>query len=51
MTAKNDITGDKLVSKTNTDKYRDGFAAIFNKCPICGKTGIHTCTSNETNNN
>ncbi len=31
MATKNDITGDKLISKTNTDKYRDNFAAIFNK--------------------
>ena len=31
MTAKNDITGDALVSKTPTDAYRDGWDAIFGK--------------------
>ena len=50
MATKNDVTGDSIISKTNTDKYRDGFAAIFNKdkCPRCGKTGVHTCTPKET---
>ncbi len=28
---KNDITGDKLISKKNTDNYRDNYDAIFNK--------------------
>ena len=28
---KNDITGDKLVSKKNSDAYRDNYDAIFNK--------------------
>ena len=27
----NDITGDKLQSKTTTDAYRDGWEAIFGK--------------------
>lgn len=27
--AKNDITGDKLVSKKNTDKFRDNYDRIF----------------------
>lgn len=50
MTAKNDITGDSIMSKPSTDKYRDGHAAIFNKakCERCGKTlfkdHLHTCT-------
>lgn len=53
MTTKNDITGDKLISKVSNDKYRDGYAAIFNKdkCERCGKTlfedSIHTCTPKE----
>jgi len=28
---KNDITGDKLISKSNSDNYRDNYDAIFNK--------------------
>jgi hypothetical protein len=50
MATKNDITGDSLISKVSNDKYRDGFAAIFNKhkCERCSKTlfedSIHTCT-------
>ena len=31
MTAKNDITGDKLITKSNSDNYRDNYDAIFNK--------------------
>ena len=58
MTAKNDITGDKLISKINNDKFRDGYETIFNKdkCKRCGKTlapagtyHIHTCTPKEIN--
>lgn len=50
MTAKNDITGDSIMSKVSNDKFRDGYAAIFNrdKCERCGKVlfedHIHTCT-------
>lgn len=29
--AKNDITGDKLMSKKNTDKFRDNYDRIFGK--------------------
>jgi len=53
MATKNDITGDSIMSKPSTDKYRDGHVAIFNKvkCERCGKTlfgdGIHTCTPKE----
>ena len=54
MTAKNDITGDRIISKASNDKYRDGHAAIFNKpkCERCGKVlkgegHIHTCTPKE----
>ena len=53
MVTKNDITGDKIQTKEITDKYRDGYAAIFNrdKCERCGKTlfedHIHTCTPKE----
>lgn len=32
-TAKNDITGDKLVTKT-TDKYRDNYDAIFKSVQV-----------------
>lgn len=32
--SKNDITGDRLVSKTNTDAFRDGYDAIFKKVPL-----------------
>lgn len=33
MTTKNDITGDKLVTKTPTDAYREGYDRIFSKKP------------------
>lgn len=55
MTAKNDITGDSMISKASNDKYREGYAAIFDraKCERCGKTlfedSIHTCTPKEIN--
>jgi len=29
--SKNDITGDKLISKTNTKSYEDNYDAIFKK--------------------
>ena len=32
--SKNDITGDRLVSKTATDAYRDNFDSIFKKVPL-----------------
>lgn len=28
----NDVTGDRLVSKASTEKYRNNFDAIFKKC-------------------
>lgn len=31
MTARNDITGDTLVTKGTTDSYRDGWDRIFGK--------------------
>lgn len=31
MTAKNDITGDAIRSKTNSDAYRDNYDRIFRK--------------------
>ncbi len=31
MATKNDITGDALISKTNTDAYRDNYDRIFGK--------------------
>lgn len=31
MSSRNDITGDALISKSNTDKYRDGWDMIFGK--------------------
>jgi len=35
----NDITGDRLVSKGNTDKYRDNHKDIFGdkNCDTCGR--------------
>jgi len=30
-TATNDVTGDRLTSKGNSDKFRDGFDRIFGK--------------------
>jgi len=39
--SRNDITGDDLVSKPVTERYRKGWDAIFNapqyKCIFCGK--------------
>ena len=34
MTAKNDITGDTIASKTTTDNYRDGWTNIFKRREI-----------------
>ena len=31
MTARNDITGDAIQTKTNNDAYRDGWDRIFSK--------------------
>jgi hypothetical protein len=31
MTSRNDITGDAMVSKTNTESYREGHDRIFKK--------------------
>lgn len=31
MTARNDITGDSIATKTSTDAYRDGWDRIFKK--------------------
>lgn len=31
MSSKNDITGDKLISKVSTQKYRDNYDKIFRK--------------------
>lgn len=33
MTSKNDITGDDIKSKTNSEKYRDGWNRIFGNKP------------------
>jgi hypothetical protein len=33
MTARNDITGDLLKSKTNNDAFRDGWDRIFGNTP------------------
>ena len=34
MATTNDITGDKITSKTNTDKYRENWDRIFGKKPV-----------------
>lgn len=31
MATKNDVTGDSIISKRNTNKYRDNWDRIFNK--------------------
>lgn len=31
MTARNDITGDALITKSSTDAYREGYDRIFGK--------------------
>jgi|GEM_PF-5352202 len=31
MTSTNDITGDRIISKTNSDKYRNNYDKIFRK--------------------
>lgn len=31
MTARNDITGDSIQSKSNSQKYRDNYDSIFSK--------------------
>lgn len=40
MTAKNDITGDTLVSKTSTDAYREGYDRIFGKKSVTLVTNL-----------
>lgn len=42
--SKNDITGDRLVSKTPTDAYRDNFDLVFKKKP---RTGCHIITAQQ----
>jgi len=41
MASKNDITGDSLISKTNSKAYENNYDLIFGKksalCDICGK--------------
>lgn len=37
MTAKNDITGDALVSKISAGAYRDNWDTIFGKKPPCAR--------------
>ena len=48
----NDITGDAIISKKNSELFRDNFDKIFkkNECKRCGKINhakIHTCTPKE----
>lgn len=46
MTAKNDITGDSIKSKNNSDAYRDNWDRIFGKkdktdpCPACAPNTV-----------
>jgi hypothetical protein len=51
MTAKNDVTGDSIISRVNSKSFEDNFDAIFRKpinlntypkhefalCPLCGE--------------
>jgi len=47
MVARNEHTGDKIQTKETTQKYRDGWEAIFGKAgyskPCCG--GSTSCTA------
>ena len=45
-TAKNDITGDTLITKETTDKYRDNYDKIFRKNPLTFWS--HYCTMEQT---
>ena len=44
----NDITGDSLVSKKNTDNYRDNYDLIFRQQPI--KSNLTDADSFESEN-
>lgn len=40
--SKNDITGDRLISRTNSKQFEENFDKIFNsKCPKCEGSGRH----------
>ena len=45
-TTKNDITGDTLITKETTDKYRDNYDKIFRKKPLTFWS--HYCTMEQT---
>ena len=45
-TAKNDITGDTLITKEPTDKYRDNYDKIIRKKPLTFWS--HYCTMEQT---
>ena len=45
-TAKNDITGDTLITKETTAKYRDNYDKIFRKKPLTFWS--HYCTMEQT---
>jgi hypothetical protein len=50
MATKNDITGDSLISKKNSESYRNNFESIFKKkevltCEICGVQNATVCTT------
>ena len=45
-TAKNDITGDTLITKETTDKYRDNYDKIIRKKPLTFWS--HYCTMEQT---
>lgn len=51
MAAKNDITGDALVTKTATEAYRDGWDRIFGKKPLppCDPTATQCPRCNNPN--
>lgn len=59
MTTKNDITGDLIIAKPNSDDYRNNYDAIFKK-PESGTKDSHrvercncencTCISKEISN-
>ena len=45
--SKNDVTGDELRSKHNSDKYRDNYSAIFGK-KKCAVKNVVNCSDSNT---
>jgi len=43
MSTKNDVTGDSIISRSNTQQYRDNYDRIFYR----GNHGLHKDITNE----